>query len=172
MKLKYLAISIILGVLSLLIILILYEMFAVGCLISLPLLIIALMFLIFSIKAEPTPSLIPSYKTCPRCGRMIDYYAAECGWCGVDCREGYSGMPPPAYPHPSFPPRGYPPHYYPPPYSYPGYVSGSEPPSTKKCKHCERQVEKEWKVCPHCGKKLVAKKKSKQGTKANRHQGE
>ena len=150
MKLKYLAISIILGVLGLFIILILYEIFAVGCLISLPLLIIAIIFFILSIKAEPTPSLIPSYKTCPRCGRMIDYYAAECGWCGVDCRESYSGIPPPVYPHPPFPSHG-----------YSGTRLGAELPSLKKCEHCDRLVEKDWKACPHCGKKLVAKKPKK-----------
>jgi RNA polymerase subunit RPABC4/transcription elongation factor Spt4 len=166
MKLKYLVISIILGVLSLFIILILYEIFAVGCLISLPLLIIALIFFIKSFTAEPTPALIQNYKMCPRCSRMIDYYASECGWCGVDCKKGYNGLPPPVYPHPPFPPHASPPRYYPPPHGYPDNSPGAEPRTIKKCKQCKRSVEKDWKLCPHCGKKLAAKKSLK---KALRH---
>jgi hypothetical protein len=154
MKLKYLVLSVILIIISIFIVLILSQMMAVGCLISLPLVIIALIFLVLSIKADPTPKLIPSYKMCPRCGRMIDYYAAECGWCGLDCRKVFEGVPPPVYPHPSFPPHGHPHVYYPPPTVGPGRMARQVSESSIKCKNCDKPVESDWKLCPRCGNEL------------------
>jgi RNA polymerase subunit RPABC4/transcription elongation factor Spt4 len=164
MRVKYFILSITIGFIGILIVLIFFWILPFACVISAPLMLIALIFLMLSFKKDTKNQLIPSYKICTRCGKSIDYYASECEYCGIDFRQAYTGAPTPVYtPHPIIT-HSYPTHYYPHPYSYwsdgIGYV-------TIHCKKCGKTIRMDWKACPYCGRrtprkrinKLVVKKK-------------
>lgn len=155
MRTDYLIIGLVLGSLGIAIIAILWWAMAIGCIIGIPLLIIGAIFFIISFTNHDQFGLLPSYKMCPRCGRLMDYYAPICNWCGCDCRYSYMGLPA-AYP----PPPAYPPFLYTPP--QPVYYGVPQAPHVgTNCAKCGQPLEQDWKLCPWCGHKLQSTKRKK-----------
>ena len=155
MRTDYFIIGIVLGTIGFSVIVGMWWIMPLGCIIGVPLLIIGGIFFIISFTTHDQFGILPSYKMCQRCGRLIDYYAPICNWCGCDCRYAYMGLPA-AYP----PPPTYPPFFYAPPqplhYGVPQVHTASN-----NCTECGRALEQDWKLCPQCGHKLKTTKGKK-----------